>query len=207
MNEKLSLPPALQSVIGADKTEFIVKSRRKHPKSYSWSVIIFSFIWLTFCSVFLVIFALSEEGAFFSKMLSADISFELFWMIGAPVVIIGFFILIGLLMLINGIWSFFQKGGYFVGTSNRLITYRKGKIRSIDWEQFSGEIEVSGEQDLGSLILTMRTGRMVRRSKQREELVPDKICMVGIQNPFAVEKICRQRIKENDPTPSKSYVF
>jgi hypothetical protein len=38
-----------------------------------------------------------------------------------------------------------KKGGYFVGTQVRLIHYQKGIIRSIDWEQFSGDIEVSSK--------------------------------------------------------------
>jgi hypothetical protein len=44
----------------------------------------------------------------------------------------------GRAMLAGGIRSLFRKGGYFVGTSTRLIHSYKGKIRSIDWEQFSG---------------------------------------------------------------------
>lgn len=31
--------------------------------------------------------------------------------------------------------------------------------------------------------------------------------MVKIENAFEVEKICRQRIKENDPIPSQRDVF
>ena len=56
----------------------------------------------------------------------------------------------------------FKKGGYFVGTPTRLVRYQNGNIRSIDWEQFSGDIEVSGRDPKGNISLQMRTGRVVR---------------------------------------------
>jgi hypothetical protein len=47
----------------------------------------------------------------------------------------------------------------------------------------------------------MRTGRMVSRKNGPARYVPDIIYISGILNVFEVEKICRKRIKENDPTP------
>ena len=96
----------------------------------------------------------------------------------------------------------FRKGGYFVGTPLRLIHYYKGKMRSIDWEQFSGDIEVNGDINKGSISLKMRTGRMVSRKNGPDQYVPDTIYMSKIPNAFEIERICRKRIKENDPTPA-----
>ena len=46
---------------------------------------------------------------------------------------------------------------------------------------------------------------MVHRSNNRsDEYVPDVIYITGIPNVFEIEKICRTRIKENDPTPPES---
>ena len=83
----------------------------------------------------------------------------------------------------------------------RLIHYHKGNIRSIDWEQFSGDIELSGNNQKGNISLQMRTGRMVSRKNGPDRYVPDVIYISKIPNVFEIEKICRKRIKENDPTP------
>lgn len=117
-----------------------------------------------------------------------------------PALIIGIFLLVGFLVLGSGLYLLVKKGGYFVGTPTRLIINEGKSIRSIDWEQFSGDIELRGDERKGDLVLQLRTGRMVSR-KSGEEYVPDKIYITGIPSIFEVEKICRQRIKENDPTP------
>jgi hypothetical protein len=117
-----------------------------------------------------------------------------------PAIIIGVFVLVGILMMAAGLISMFKKGGLFVGTPTRLIHYRNGTLRSIDWEQFSGDIEVSGNEEKGNITLGMRTGRMVSK-KSGDQYVPDTIYISAISDVFTVEKICRQRIKENDPTP------
>jgi hypothetical protein len=43
---------------------------------------------------------------------------------------------------------------------------------------------------------------MVSRENGPDRYVPDVIDIVEIPNAFEVEKICRRRIKENDPTPA-----
>ena len=74
-------------------------------------------------------------------------------------------------------------------------------MRSIDWEQFSGDIEVSGNVNKGNVSLQMRTGKMVSKKNGPDRYVPDVIYMSKIPNAFEIERICRKRIKENDPTP------
>jgi len=122
-----------------------------------------------------------------------------------PAIFIGIFLLVGISILVWGISSILNKGGYFVGTPTRLVHYQKGNIRSIDWEQFSGDIEVNGNTQKGNISLQVRTGRMVHRSNNKsDEYVPDVIYITGIPNVFEIEQICRTRIKENDPTPPAS---
>ena len=95
----------------------------------------------------------------------------------------------------------FKHGGYFVGTPTRLVHFQNGSIRSIDWEQFSGEIEVSGDSQKGDISLQMRTGKMVSQKNGPDRYVPDFVYISAIPNAFEIEQICRKRIKENDPTP------
>ena len=85
-----------------------------------------------------------------------------------------------------------------------MVRYQNGNIRSIDWEQFSGDIEVSGRDPKGNISLQMRTGRVVRTKNGPEKLIPDVIHMSGIPYVFEVEQFCRKRIKENDPTPPRT---
>lgn len=100
-----------------------------------------------------------------------------------------------------GIYSLLKKGGYFIATPLRLITFQNGTVRSIDWEQFSGDIEINGNEFEGNLALQMRTGRMISSKNSGSRYVPDTIYLTGIPNVFEIEQICRKRIKENDPTP------
>jgi len=74
-------------------------------------------------------------------------------------------------------------------------------MRSIDWEQFSGDITLSGDNEKGSVSLQMRTGKMVRRKNGPDRYVPEVIYLTKIPYALEIEKICRKRIKENDPTP------
>ncbi len=117
-----------------------------------------------------------------------------------PALIIGVFVLIGIGMLIWGFYLLFQRGGYFVGTNNRLISYRKGIINTYDWEQFTGNMEINNRK--GDFSLQLRTGKMVQRKNKPDEFVPDVIYISGISDVLEIEKKCRIRIKENDPSPA-----
>jgi len=178
MIENTRLPANLITIVGSESKDFAVKAGRAQPRKQSYALIIFGAFWTAFTS--------NLEPILF------------------PALIIGLFVLIGIGMLSGGIYSLFKKGGYFVGTSTRLIHSYKGKIRSIDWEQFSGDIELSGDTLTGSISLQMRTGRMVSRKNGPDRYVPDVIYISKIPYVFEVEKICRRRIKENDPTPAKN---
>jgi hypothetical protein len=105
-------------------------------------------------------------------------------------------------MFSGGIYLMFKKGGYFVGTPTRFISFQKGKYRSVDWEQFSGDIQVTGDDQKGHITLGMRTGKMVSSKNGPDRYVPDELYISGIPDVFEIEQICRKRIKENDPTPS-----
>lgn len=161
--------------------------------------------WTAFTSIFVVAFLgplfVGKEVEFSSGGVPAVAGPGNLEPILVPALFIGFFMLIGLVMLSIGIISVFKKGGYFVGTSMSLFHYHKGTLRTIDWEQFSGDIEVSGDARKGNISLQMRTGRMVSRKNAPDRYVPDVIYMSQIPDAFEIERICRKRIKENDPTP------
>ena len=118
-----------------------------------------------------------------------------------PALIIGIFVLVGLGMLSWGLRMLFKKGGYFVGTPTRLVHFRNGTIRSIDWEQFSGDIEVSGNEQKGNISLGMRTGKMVSQKNGPDRYVPDTIYISGIQDVYKVEQSAGCALRKMIPHP------
>lgn len=206
MLENLTLPQELENYIGSESKDFAVKAKHASPPKTSLAMIIFGLVWLAFSSLFLFAFLgplfKGEEVHFLANDVPTVASPENLRPILLPAVIIGIFILIGIAMLGGGIYMLFRKGGYFVGTQIRLISFQNGKYRSVDWEQFSGDIEVTGTEQKGNIKLGLRTGKMVSSKNGPDRYVPDELYISGIPGVFEIEKICRKRIKENDPTPA-----
>jgi hypothetical protein len=205
MLETTILPPELENYIGSESKDFVVKAKHAHSPKTSLAMIIFGAVWLGFSSIFLLAFLgplfQGQEVHFLANDVPTVASPDNLRPILFPAVIIGIFVLIGLIMLGAGIRLLFLRGGYWAGTSARLISMRNGKFRSIDWEQFSGDIEVTGNEKKGNIKLGLRSGKMVSSKNGPDRYVPDELYISGIPNVFEVEQICRKRIKENDPTP------
>lgn len=204
MLEPISLPDKLIEVIGSENKDFAVKGGHAQPVKNSIGVIIFSLFWLAFTSIF--VFAFLGPLLWDKETTGSGnfvISTEGMQGMMVPALVIGLFVFIGLVMLFFGLYSLFKKGGYFVGTPTRLINFTKNSYRSIDWEQFSGDIQVNGKETKGAITLGMRTGKMVSSKSGPDRYVPDVVYLSGIPNVYEIEKICRRRIKENDPTPAK----
>jgi hypothetical protein len=199
-----TMPAELQSIIGQENIDFSVKAKRKQPLKTSFGIILFGTIWTAFVSIFVMVFLgpvfRGEETHFEVNGVPTSASWENFRPMLTPAIIIGVFVLIGIGMLAWGLYSLFQKGGYFVGTNNRLIRYHKGIVNTYDWEQFTGSMEINGLK--GDLSLQLRTGKMVQRKNRPDEFVPDIIYISGIPDVLEIEKNCRNRIKENDPSPA-----
>lgn len=206
MIENILLPHDLNTVIGSERKDFAVKADHAQPPKKSFPLIVFGVFWLAFTSIFVIFFLgpiFQGKEVHFTVNEVPTVAGPGNWdPIVVPALLLGIFVLFGITMLVSGIYSLFKKGGYFVGTPTRLVNYQKGNIRSIDWEQFSGDIEVNGNAQKGNISLQMRTGRMVSRKNRPDRYVPDVVYISGIPNVFEIEQICRKRIKENDPTPA-----
>ena len=194
MNQ-LNIPVALQSVIGQTKVDFIVQARRNQPVKRSMVMIFFGLFWTAFTSIFVFSFLgpifRGEEAHFTSNGVAKTGSLENFGPMLTPTLILGLFVLVGIGMLAKGIYSLLQKGGYYVGTSDQLIRYRKGNITKYEWEQFTGSMEINNLK--GDISLQLRTGKMVRRKNNSEVYVPDIIYISGVADVLEVEKRCRRR--------------
>jgi hypothetical protein len=204
LNTILTLPTDLKSVIGTENIDFSILAKRKHPLIKSWGMIGFGVIWSAFISLFVIAFIVpifkGEEVQFKVNDVPASGSIENFDSLVFPVLLISVFVIVGIAILISGIYSLFQKGGHYVATENRLIHYHNGTIKSYDWEQFSGNMELNNEK--GDISLELRTGKMVSRKDKPDEYVPDILYISGITSVLETEIICRKRIREHDPTPA-----
>lgn len=211
MLENISLPQELVNAIGSESLDFAVKARRSQPAKTAIALMIFGIVWLAFSSIFVILFLGPVFQGKEVEFLANDVPTvagpgNLKPLLG-PALIIGVFVLVGILMTAGSIFMLFRKGGYFAGTPTRLISFKNGNYRSIDWEQFSGDIEVSGNDSKGNITLGMRTGKMVSNKSGSDRYVPDQLFISGIPNAREIEQRCRKRIKENDPTPTATNRF
>jgi hypothetical protein len=198
-----TLPQELNNIISSEKKDFSLKSGRAQPLKKTFSIISVGTILLIIVSVsiksFLYPIFQGGESHFKINGIETTASFDNLGPAIFPGIIIGIFLIISIVTIIQGIYSIFKKGGYFVGTPTRLIHYQKGKIKSIDWEQFTGNIEINNN----ALSLEMRTGKFINKKRGADKYIPDIIYISEITNIFEIEKLCRKRIKENDPNPSQ----
>jgi ABC-type multidrug transport system fused ATPase/permease subunit len=192
------LPPALETVICKERIDFSVFSKRKQPVSKSLGILFFGTFWSAITSIFVVAFFgdlfKGGEISFYVNETQKTASLDDPQSLLIPALLIGVFVLIGIGTLLYGFYTFFQKGGYFVGTASRLLHYRNGNIKSFDWEQFTGNIEMNHKR--GNLTLQLRTGKMVSRKNSSATFVPDIVYISGVPNVLEIEKICRKRINE-----------
>lgn len=202
----IDLPEDLKRVIDGENVDFAVKAKRNNLASSGIGLIFFGLFWSAFTSIFVVAFFgplfKGEEVHFTANDVPQVGSIDNLASLLLPGMFIGFFVLIGLAMIFFGLKSLFDKGGYFVGTGTRLIQYRKRTIKMTNWEQFSGNIVINNKEGDGDITLELRTGSMQTKNDS-DKYVPDKIYISGIPNVFEIEKLCRTRIKENNPGPGK----
>ncbi len=200
----LVLPQEVVSSLSSEIKDFAVKAGRAQPLKTTLFYSFFSIVWLGFTSIFVVV-------VFVPVLMGREVHFEANGVptvagpgnlepLLMPALIVGLFVLIGLGMFVHSLVMFGKKGGYYVGTPTRLIIFQDGVLRSIDWEQFSGDIYVTGNAQKGDLGLQLRTGRMVSQKNSSDRYVPDAINISEITGAYEIEQICRRRIKENDPT-------
>ncbi|MFV0539818.1 MAG: hypothetical protein ACK5MZ_01085 [Aestuariibaculum sp.] len=203
----MNIPVDLRNLIDSEQTDFIVKSTRNFPKKKGIVLLLFALFWNTFVSIFVIAFIVpiirGKEIHFKVNDVPTSGSLDNWESILVPSLIISLFVFVGIGMLIWALVQLIQKGGYFVGTETRFIKYRNGQIIIKDWEQFSGNININSKSELGDLELELRTGKVKRGNEGSDKFVPDLIYISGIKNVFEIEKKCRIRIQENDPTPKK----
>ncbi len=122
----LELPPTLNNAIGSEGRDFVVKAGSLRPLRNSLSGIIAGIVWLAFFSLlFFGIFNVSfpemvARGAAENNRINQAYYIIAFF---------GIFYVIGFIIIGKAILPLIKRGGYFIGTPDRLIQYRNGIIR------------------------------------------------------------------------------
>jgi hypothetical protein len=195
----------LSRYLDGETAEFTVKSEHLMPLREAAPILGFGAVWTIFTlfmvSLFIGPVLAGREVHFKSNGVPVTAGPNNMGPLAMPGAILGIFVLVGFGMTGYGVYMITAEGPRVAGTSKRLLVVSARSTRSIDWEQFTGDIEVRGNQSKGDITLVMRTGQMVQRKNSPPRYVPDKITLVGIPDPYNVEAVCRRRIKENDPTP------
>ena len=188
----IELPEALKRLIENDTIDFATKATRNFPIKKSLVLLFFGTAWTAIISIFI--------RTFIDPFLAGKT-------ISVPGLVIGLFFIIGIGILIGGISSFFQKGGYFIGTATRLIKYRNGKLMITEWNKFTETIELTHKNGIGTLEFILNTGRTeksINTDRTASRFIPDIIYITGIQNVYEIEKKCRVRIIENTKSRIRS---
>jgi len=201
---KTSLPNGLKTAIGNEETDFIIFSERNQPLSKTIETIFFALVWL-------ILPLIATYLLFKPLFINANASFSLDGILskiwdnigskGVPALFVLLFLVIGFSILISGVINLFKKGGYYVGTETRLIHYNKNKMEYFDWEQFTGNMQIDFKKN--SIVLELRRGKMRKKKNNPDQFIPETVYLSSVKKIMSVERTCRLRIKENDPTPSK----
>ena len=108
MLDKYDLPQNLLTVLGDEKIDFSVKAKRAKPIKNSLGIILLGTVWTAFTSIFVFAFFgplfVGEEVHFTSNNVPTVASPDNLEPIILPGIIIGVFVLIGIIMLGFGIY-------------------------------------------------------------------------------------------------------
>jgi len=185
-----NIPNLLDKVIDNEEIDFIVKPKRESTRKGFWNTILFSIIWI---GILVAFYFIGGDSLQWDVDLTST----------RVHVFIFLWFLIGIIPSVFAVYSYFFKKveSYFVATPTRLIHYNKNTIRSIDWEQFTGDIIVGGSAEEADLTLILRTGyKKTDRDDDGtsdEYFVHSRIEITGVESSEIVEDVCRGRINEN----------
>ncbi len=105
------------------------------------------------------------------------------------------FVLTGVFIILASIRHIAKSGCWYIGTDRKLIVATRRRVHFYDWDQFTPDIELIGNDKKGSLILNMKTGKTIIKKSGKRVIVPEKIEMSGIRKMLTVEAVIRKHLK------------
>jgi len=192
-------PEEVNKLLREGPYDFVVKADRFFPLSKSLS---FAAIGVFLLIISGIIFLENINSEFDKPLIPPAMNISTFSLIDyfMPLLIIVIFVSVGLITISYGLYLLFSKGAWFIGTRRGLIIYRKNKIETVDWEQFSGIVGVSGTSENGSITLSMKIRRMEGWMRGLDvSYFPDATRIIGIKNASQISEFIKKRIDEGNP--------
>ncbi len=192
----VEMPERLKHIIGYEKIDFIISFKSEFPfKSfYILYIVAFIFFALPFGLVLSIIIPLFKgENVEISSKNSIEIgNWNNLEPLIIPLSVSSVFLVIGCAFVTWALLKLFKSGGYYVGTENALFHFTNGKAKSFSWKQFT---------DMMVDIKSKNIYLNARSLKNDNQNYTTRNIIIPVEGNLAeVGKICRQRIKENNPT-------
>ena len=189
---RFDLPKDLVTVIGNEKVDFAFLAKRKRQKSLTNFIILFAVMGVILPSIGVLAFFVSVSN---DPSTVNIVNPEPMSTTSLLIIVV---LIIGLGYLISKIISHYKnKKEYYVGTKNRMISYTNGNIEYFDWNQFTGNITLNFNTK--SISLEMRNINSNAISNNPYASIPETLHLTGVENLVEIERICRERIKGNEP--------
>lgn len=185
------MPNDMITVLAGEPTDFTIQGRRAGTGGGAF-LLLFGSVWTLFTGamVFAFLHPLLNDGMvhFTLNEQAVVATRDNLEPLTMPAIFFGIFLLIGLGLLLGGIWSLTKKPGYYAGTPTRLVSYERGKINSFDWREFNGNIEVNSRK--GMIRLELKSG-----FRSNSTYVPTQLRIYTKADVLEIERKVRERIQ------------
>ena len=175
-----NFPTQLIEALGSEQPEFAVQTKYYKEKSGMVKILLFSLAWFSIAVgmiLYIILTAINgghinyRSKSFGGSRVKHIITQDNIWN-DSSVYFLGFFALIGLLLMIFSLRGLYKKGGYFIVTKNHLYSFINNTLRIYDWKNFSKEVKLFHHKDGGSVVLGY-TGDKQRAFVEKMQKISD----------------------------------
>lgn len=154
------MPIEIKEALADVPAEFVVQTKYYKARKSTLAILLFSIIWLSISGgmfTYLVIKfinggtyvhkndPITGEANAIVEYQNSSFDFGL--------LILPFFVIIGVGLLIYSLRGWFKKGGWFVATKDNLYSYVNKKLKVYPWKNFSQELKISYNSENGDIVL------------------------------------------------------
>ena len=192
------IPKEIYNHINKSSIKFLVKCEKEQPVRNLISLIRGGLFWIFITG--------SIFSAFIYELFQGKPTSLFIW--GEPVTVYpddlsplwGFFsfaalfMLPGFILILLGVFGFYRKGGYFIGSDDKIIKYNSWKELSIyKWLDFTGEIDAFEESGKGNFIFELKEKNKIKRNNKTIEK-NKKLTIAGVNYFNEINMFCRNKI-------------
>ena len=198
MVEHHQIPSELKSLLGEENVQFFVKADKERTTKELWSVIRGGLFWIIiiggiFTAMVYELLLGKPTSLYIGNTYTTISPDDLSPLFGF--FIFGFFfVLPGFILIALGIFGFFRKGGYFLGTQSRLLQLNSWNECSVhDWSGFQNKIDLFFTNTKGNLMFTLKETEIIKRGGEKRQ--KHKIMrMAEIRYAKEIKEFCHEKI-------------